>query len=36
MDSITTYGLKEMAEREKLYPTTIKKRYNYIPVKITT
>lgn len=25
-----------MAEREKLYPTTIKNRYNYIPVKITT
>lgn len=36
MDIVDTYGLKEIAEREKLYPTTIKKRYNYIPIKITT
>jgi len=33
---IESYTLTEIAKKEKLYPTTIKKRYNYIPVKITT
>lgn len=33
---IETYSLTEIAKKEKLYPTTIKKRYNYIPLKITT
>ncbi len=33
---IETYTLKDMAIREKLDTQTVKRRYNYIPLKIVT